>query len=230
MLTGRERSKKKRSFSGIHSDLVPYHSGRREEPPAFNIGVQQVIVPVPGVLEQAHLIDFGWMLCRQPVEDTLFDNLDGQHQVIPSWTAFNMMLQEPHRECSVGYCPVIEASPTELPTVFNILKKSTQMADQLGQKDVSVVFDQAIYAKALEIQWQNQEEFKRIVVRIGAFHTICAFMAAIGKRFGDAGLSDILIESGIVASGSVSGVLEGRHYNRALRTHKVIAIVNKTYY
>ena len=95
------------------------------------------------------------------------------------------------------------------------------MADQLIQHDVIVVLDQAIYAKELEVIWQNQEQFRRLVVRLGSFHTICALLAAIGKRFGDAGLADILVESGIVGSGSVAGVLEGRHYNRAVRTHKV---------
>lgn len=221
MQATQSRRSKKRSLTEACSDLLPYHSVHRKGPPPVHIDVNRVIVYDPEVLYQAQLIDFGWMLSRQPVEDTLFDYSDDRQQVIPSWTAFNMMLQEPHRESTVGYCPVIEASPTELPTVFNVLKQSLQMADQLGQRDVIVVFDQAIYAKALEIQWQNQDEFQRMVIRLGAFHTICAFIAAIGKRFGDAGLSDILIESGIVASGSVSGVLEGRHYNRAIRTHKV---------
>ena len=32
--------------------------------------------------------------------------------------------------------------------------------DQLGQQDVIVVFDQAIYAKALEVLWQNQQQFQ----------------------------------------------------------------------
>lgn len=229
MLTdGNNAKSKKRSVTGIFSDLLPYHSGRRQGPAPVHLDVNQVVLSVPGVLDCARLIDFGWMLCRQPVEDTIFNYSDERRQVVPSWTSFNMMIQEPHQESNVGYCPVIEGSPTELPTVYNILKKSIQMADQLGQHDVILVFDQAIYAKALEIQWQNQEEFQRLVIRMGAFHTICAFMAAIGKRFGDAGLSDVLIESGIVASGSVSGVLEGRHYNRAVRTHKVIVVLYMT--
>ena len=95
------------------------------------------------------------------------------------------------------------------------------MAQQLGQHDVIVAFDQAIYAKALEVLWQNKHQFQQLVVRIASFHTICAFLAAIGKRFGDAGLADVLMESGIVGSGSVGGVIEGRHYNQAVRTHKV---------
>ena len=73
------------------------------------------------------------------------------------------------------------------------------MADQLGQRDVIVVFDQAIYAKALEIVWQNPQEFQRVVLRMGTFHTVRAFLAAIGKRFSGARLEDVLIESGIVA-------------------------------
>ena len=86
---------------------------------------------------------------------------------------------------------------------------------QLGQNDVIIVFDQAIYAKALEVLWQNKDQFQRLVIRIGSFHTICAFLAAIGKRFGDAGLAGVLMKNGIV------GVIEGRHYNRAVRTRKV---------
>ena len=158
-----------------------------------------------------------------PIKDTLFSLEDNQRQVIPAWSGFNIKLREDSvpRECSVGYCQVIEASPTELTTVYTVLQRSLQMADQLGQHDVIVVFDQAIYAKALEVLWQNKDQFQRLVVRIGSFHTICAFLAAIGKRFGDAGLADVLVESGIVGSGSVAGVIEGRHYNRAVRTHKV---------
>ena len=84
-------------------------------------------------------------------------------------------------------------------------------------------------AKALEVIWKNQEQFDHLVLRMETFHTICAFMVAIGKRFGDAGLGDILMESGVVGSKSVAGVLKGRHYNRALRTHNVGSIANERY-
>ena len=48
-------------------------------------------------------------------------------------------------------------SPTEIPTVYTVLKQSIQIADQSGQQDVIVVFDQAIYAKANEIIWRCQD-------------------------------------------------------------------------
>lgn len=122
----------------------------------------------------------------------------------------------------VGYCQLIDASPTELSTVYTLLKKSVTMANRLGLDDTVIVLDQAIYAKALEVVWKQQQEFKSVVLMMGDFHVACVFLAVIGKRFGDAGLRDLLIESRIIGSGSLNGVLEGKHYNRALRIHKVV--------
>ena len=59
-------------------------------------------------------------------------------------------------------------------------------------------------------------QFSNIVLRIGTFQTICVALAILGKRFGDSGLTDIFIESQIVAEGSISGVNDGKHYNRGL--------------
>ncbi|CAC5376851.1 unnamed protein product [Mytilus coruscus] len=126
------------------------------------------------------------------------------------------------RANSIVYLQVIDASPTDLNTVTTVLQRSVSIADKLGQRDVVIVFDQAIYAKPLEIIWQKPVEFECEVLRMGAFHTACAFMAVIGKRFGDAGLGDLLLESGVIGSGSLTGVFEGKHYNRALRLHKIV--------
>ncbi len=42
---------------------------------------------------------------------------------------------------------------------------------------------------------------------MGVFHTTCIFMATIGKRFADAGLRDLCVEVGVIADGSISGLL-----------------------
>ena len=51
------------------------------------------------------------------------------------------------------------------------------------------------------------------------FHTICTFLSVIGKRFQDAGLRDVIIESRVISEGSVFGV---RTYNRAIRFQKLM--------
>ena len=57
---------------------------------------------------------------------------------------------------------------------------------------------------------------------MSSFHLTCAFMGALGKKMRCSGLEEVLIESGICASGSIEQVLTGKHYNRALRVHKVV--------
>ena len=49
----------------------------------------------------------------------------------------------------------------------------------------------------------------RIVLHFGALHTTMTALAYVGKRFKDGGLQDVLIESGVVATGSEKGVMSG---------------------
>ncbi|XP_070569267.1 uncharacterized protein [Ptychodera flava] len=123
----------------------------------------------------------------------------------------------------IGYLPVIDASPTDKSTVNTILSRSVDIANKLSLQSIVVTMDQAIYSKAQEIRWQNEEYTKRLILRLGEFHTAMSFLSTIGKRFRDAGLEDISIESGILAQGSANGVMSGHHYNRSVRCHKLVA-------
>ena len=79
--------------------------------------------------------------------------------------------------------------------------------------------DQAL--KAAEIVCKR-DQFSSIVLRMGTFHTICVALSILEKRFKDSGVKDIFIESQIVAEGSISGVIYGKHYNRGVRAHKYL--------
>ncbi len=89
--------------------------------------------------------------------------------------------------------------------VLDILNQSKAKAERLGLSEVDVVFDQAIYAKAVEIvlnpMYIHLKKF--IVLRMGAFHTTMTFLAVIGKRFGDAGLRDWIVEANILGVGKI---------------------------
>jgi len=54
-----------------------------------------------------------------------------------------------------------------------------------------------------------------------AFHVVVNFFAVVGHRFGSAALRDVLAD--VLVTGSVDGALEGRHYNRKLRVHKLVS-------
>ena len=85
-----------------------------------------------------------------------------------------------------------------------------------------VTLDQAIYCKAQEIKWKHPGQFKSVVLCMGGFHIAGIFMAVLGKRFGDGGLHDLLVESGVLAAGSAASVLDGKHCNRGIRVQQVI--------
>lgn len=156
-----------------------------------------------------------WTLARQT---------DPENQVIPSWTGFNISTrnQVPISEDIVGRLPTINAPATELTTVFEILDQAELIRKELHPGTIVVVMDQTLYAKATEITWKHKERFASILLRMGTFHTICNALAILGKRFRGDGLKDIGIEAGIVVEGSVNGVLDGKHYNHAVRVHKYI--------
>ena len=148
---------------------------------------------------------------------------DPKDQKISAWTGFNILVRE-HIEVSkdtVGYLPTINAPATEMSTVQEILRQSCTIQATLELQNIPVVLDQALFAKAAEIVWTNLERFKNIVLMMGNFHTVCILMSIIGKMFGDAGLRDLAVESGVIAEGSISKVLLGKQYNRAVRLHKL---------
>jgi len=107
-------------------------------------------------------------------------------------------------------------------TVCEVLNQSVNIMQSLQLKKIVCVFDQVLYVKATEIVWKHQEKFNKIILRMGVFHTICTLLSVIGKNFQDAGLKDVCVESGVIADGSIAGVMEGRKYNRAVRLHKLL--------
>ena len=83
------------------------------------------------------------------------------------------------------------------------------------------VFDQAIYSKACQIKWKEREKFQSCLLMVGIFHTIMMFMQILYKRFGDAGMKDVLIQSSVIGEGSIKYALRGRCYNKGIRLCKI---------
>ena len=136
---------------------------------------------------------------------------------LPSWTGYNRLLvtSDPTPTLSsIHYLPVIEAPPTDNTTIMEIFKRSSQLSRQLEISEMVLVFDQAIYSKAQIIRWDDAELRDKFVVRLGEFHTAMSFLGILGKRYGPAGLQDILIEGECIAQGSMNGVLSGHNFNR----------------
>ena len=99
---------------------------------------------------------------------------------------------------------------TELGTIYEILCRACAVRDKLVLTSIVCVFDEAMYAKASDIKWKEKEKFKHIILFMGGFHTLMMALGVVGKRFADAGLKDTLIQSGVVAEGSIESVMTGK--------------------
>ena len=184
--------------------LPTYIDGKRPEPPILpRIECSSLVKK-----ETADRKTLIWLLSRK---------INSGNQVIPSWTGFNIRVQQKNSviKDNIGYLNTIDSPATSMNAVFEILTKSCEIKNMIQGPSIIVVFDQAIYAKGVEIIWKH-EQFQSVIPRMGAFHTTLNLLTIISQRFGNAGLRDIVIESGIIKEASIKKVLEGPHCNRAI--------------
>ena len=210
------QSQRIRSFQSVPIALEPYISKKRFDP----VPIQTLRIETEHKTMESRKTDFLWVLLQYQSYCTKTP------QKISNWTGFNYQTS-PDGDNSyhnVAYLPAIDKSPTQIDTVYELLNQSMMKASALGHDEADIVVDQAIYAKADEILMNpiNIDKKKFIIIRMGAFHTSCIFLSIIGKRFGDAGLRDLIIESNIIGKGSVEKVINGKHYNNGTRIFKYI--------
>ena len=167
--------------------------------------------------------DTSWAILRIDPSRLLTSPVEGvARQLVPSWSGFNAILY-PDIACptNIGYCPLIDASSTEFSTVYTVMKLAQRISESVGQSEVVITFDLAIYVKAKQIQLIYPADFANVIICLGGFHIALNYLAIVGKKDLSSGLEDLLIESGVYAAGTTSVLMNGRSYNRGVRAHKL---------
>ena len=191
--------------------LEEYCIGRR-------VGPKKLLFPVVGhadfLLSDQEQLYLSWIMCRQLLKD----------QYITSWTGFNIKIHDRGitMESSVHYLPCLDAPAIEYSTIMEVMNRALKMKESLKFNGIVCVFDQSIFAKAVEIKWRDPSKYKSGVLLLGTFHTIMMYINVISKRFKDAGLRDVLVQSGSIAQGSIDCALMGKMYNPGVRCYKFI--------
>ena len=110
-----------------------------------------------------------------------------------------------------AYALTIEAPSTDLATVYTVLNRGKAVTLHLGQPFQVHTFDQQLYALAQQVKWARSLEFPNLTIRLGGFHTVCTFIACIGRIWGDSGLKDmmpsLMAEPGIYATNTTDRML-----------------------
>ena len=138
--------------------------------------------------------------------------------LVPGWTGFSIKLRDNIVviQSTIGYLDTPDSPATDLKTAYEVLCRGCETKERLKLKAVACIFDQAFYAKAMEVFWKHKAQFEGLVIMMGGFHLLMTLLAIIGSRFADAGLRDVAVQSEIIVEGSVDSVLNGKHYNRAV--------------
>lgn len=204
---------KERTFAASEAPLPIYNVGQRTGPAPRKV----VEVDRESVMKEARKRNLMFLLTRLHYAQ--------YQQIIISWTAdstYKFMNEKPSSRATWATClQYTHQQRSSMSTINEVLNQSLTIMRSLKLTSITCVFDQTIYCKALEIKSKNADLYKPIVFRLGTFHPLCTLLSIIGKRFQDAGLKDICIESGIVAEGSISALMEGRGYNGTVRFHKL---------
>ena len=143
--------------------------------------------------------------------------------VLPAWSGFNSLVTEADIPvATVRYLPFLHAPPTEFSTIYTIIRRLITIAIALGQHHVLVTADLAIYSKAQQILWEKTDLQKQVTMRLGGMHLVMAFLASIGKLYGDGGYQACLTSSGVYAPASSQLMVQGKHYARGIRGVKLV--------
>ncbi|GBP80748.1 hypothetical protein EVAR_89325_1 [Eumeta japonica] len=145
---------------------------------------------------------------------------------VPMWVGFNSRTyNSDSSEQIISYLTPIKASTTSTSIVLEtMLQSKKKIAEELQQPSIQVTYDLAIAKVALQIQATETPKFDNLFIHLGPFYIMMAYFKAIGKVISDCGLTNVKVESNLLANGSVNGFLDGKHFNRCKRLHPLVAL------
>ena len=152
--------RRKISLDVSQTELLSYRREARKGPTSASLCFEALsLVGVRGIVQ------LFWRAV-----DTIFATLKyfDRGENIPKWSGFNthLRLNQEVVKSNLGHLPVLEASPTNMGTIFTILTKSVKIADELEIQYILVIFDMAIYLKAQEIRWADEVLYDRIAIKL----------------------------------------------------------------
>ena len=159
--------------------------------------------------------DLAWKVSRKTVDD---------HQSIPSSTSSNAFLPEQNLPVATTcYLPFIRAPPTDLTTIYTILRRLVQITEKLDQSHIFGTAECAIYSKAQHILWNKPALLDgKVTMRLGGMHLNMAYISSIRKLYGDGDLRSMLVDSDIYAPPTARLMLEGKQVSRGNRSMKLM--------
>ena len=144
-------------------------------------------------------------------------------QSIPTWAAFNSLVEDERPLTNVGALPLIPAPAHEWSTLVTVLKQAHHVnAIVVGHnRKIVITLDMQLYEKAMRLQMYREDCKDKWILRIGELHTVMAALWTIGTVISNSGLDGAWVESGIYGPVMTGKILDSKHMKRAVEAHMV---------
>ena len=73
-----------------------------------------------------------------------------------------------------------------------------------------ITIDLQLYVIVQNLRFKNWDELGHFVISLGRFHILEMFWKILGKRYGDAGLMDLLVESKLFGPNAANVIMTGK--------------------
>ena len=148
-------------------------------------------------------------------------------QVIPVWRAFNSQVTEQsgHRPIdNIHALPIVNNPAHEWSTLVTVLENVYQLnritcPDNSGP--VMVTLDMDLYKRALKLEYLGDQYKGKWWLLPGAFHTSLCAVRCLGKTIEHSGLDEAWVASDLYSRVTVSQIISGGHFNRAVDAHEI---------
>ena len=144
---------------------------------------------------------------------------------VPMWVGFNSQIDDSNSpQQFISYLTPINSSPTNTAIVLETMHQSKKIAEDLSQRCMQVTYHLAVAKLAFQIQATEKPTFDNLFIHVGPFHMMMGYFKAIGKVISDCGLTNVMVDSNLLANGSLNGFLNGKHFHRCKRLHPLMAL------
>ena len=199
--------------------IPEYYGGKRkgsgELPLVKNLGISSSYSDKAKELTLRNLV---WLEIRKLETHPLL--------LVPGWTGFNIKIRVGGVvvvESTISYLDTLDSPATDGKTAYEVLSRGCEVKDRLKLDAVVCVFDQAFYAKAMEVYWKHKELFCGLVIMMGGFHLLLMLLIrSHGKPIRGCRARELAVQSDVVPEGSMDKAINGKQYNRAVRLHKCV--------
>lgn len=149
--------------------------------------------------------------------------LGSDKTTLGTWSAFNSLTSESPRKCNSSLlAPLIKFPPSNYSVLYQAITQAQSVNRLISGKQqlITVIsFDMQLYEMAMKFWTSDERVRNEYLFRPGELHIMFWALAALGKYIEGSGLDQAWIECGMYNASTVSKILSGRQYYRALEAH-----------